>query len=127
MAVDQPRCSFFALAPRQGPREDLAAGKFLVAAASWAIRTSREAVILLVRLRFEKKARMGLIVNRRTDVPLSRVLEDLKEAKEPRRSGLRRRPGGVEQRSRVAEIGRASQATPSTYSATFIWWPPRSY
>lgn len=60
--------------------DDLAPGKFLVAGRELADPNFAEAVVLLVDYDAEHGA-MGLIVNRRTDVPISRVFGDLKEAK----------------------------------------------
>ncbi len=70
----------FALLPRTGRAEDLAAGKFLVASRDLGDPNFAETVILLVSYD-EKQGAMGLVVNHRTDVPLSRVFENLKEAK----------------------------------------------
>lgn len=60
--------------------DDLAPGKFLVAGRDLADPNFAEAVILLVNYDADHGA-MGLIVNRRTDVPLSRLFRDFKEAK----------------------------------------------
>ena len=49
-------------------------------AAIWAIRISLERLFYWC-ITTTKTGAMGLIVNRRTDVPLSRIFEDLKEAK----------------------------------------------
>ncbi len=70
------------LAPVPGSAQmaDLAPGKFLVASRDLGDPNFSETVILLIRYDDEQGA-MGLIVNRRTDVPLSRVFEDLKQAK----------------------------------------------
>jgi len=59
---------------------DLAPGKFLVASRELGDPNFVESVVLLISYE-EKKGAMGLIVNRRTEVPLSRVFEDLKSAK----------------------------------------------
>ena len=59
---------------------DLAAGKFLVASRDLGDPNFVESVILLLSYE-ENKGAMGLIVNRRTEVPLSRVFEDLSSAK----------------------------------------------
>jgi putative transcriptional regulator len=69
-----------ALAQAMGQVDSLAAGKFLVASRDLGDPNFAESVILLVNYDSEKGA-MGLIVNRQTDVALSRVFEDLKEAK----------------------------------------------
>src|SRR5882724_8583802 len=71
-----------ALAVVQAPAQDsdLAAGKFLVASRALSDPNFSEAVILLLRYD-EDQGAMGLIVNRRSEVPLSRVFEDLKQAK----------------------------------------------
>ncbi|HXY48301.1 MAG TPA: YqgE/AlgH family protein [Terriglobales bacterium] len=57
----------------------LGAGKLLVASRDLADPNFAETVILLVR--YDAQGVIGLVLNRRTDVPLSRVLEDLKAAK----------------------------------------------
>ena len=58
----------------------LGAGKLLVASRGLADPNFAETVILLVR--YDAQGVVGLVLNRRTDVPLSRVLEDLKSAKD---------------------------------------------
>jgi putative transcriptional regulator len=70
----------FALAPVVSRAEDLAPGKFLVASRDLGDPNFAETVILLVSYD-EQKGAMGLVVNHRTDVPLSRVFQDLKAAK----------------------------------------------
>jgi putative transcriptional regulator len=65
-------------APAQAP--ELAAGTFLVASRDLGDPNFSETVILLLRYDEEQGA-MGLIVNRRTDLPLSRVFDDVKSAK----------------------------------------------
>jgi len=60
--------------------DDLAPGKFLVAGRDLRDPNFAEAVVLLVDYDADHGA-MGLIINRRTDVPLSKVFTDLKEAK----------------------------------------------
>ena len=59
---------------------DLAAGKLLVASRDLADPNFAETVVLLVHC--DAQGVVGLILNRRTDVPLSRGLEDLKPAKD---------------------------------------------
>ena len=58
----------------------LGAGKLLVASRSLGDPHFAETVVLLVRC--DAQGVVGLILNRRTDVPLSRVLEGLKAAKD---------------------------------------------
>jgi putative AlgH/UPF0301 family transcriptional regulator len=58
----------------------LGAGKLLVASRDLTDPDFAETVILLVH--YDAQGVVGLILNRRTDVPLSRVLEDLKAAKD---------------------------------------------
>ena len=58
----------------------LGAGKLLVASRNLGDPSFAQTVILLVR--YDDKGVLGLIVNRRTDVPLSRVLDHFKAAKE---------------------------------------------
>jgi hypothetical protein len=53
--------------------QDLGVGKLLVASRSLADPDFARTVVLLVR--YDEKGALGLILNRRTDVPLSRVLE----------------------------------------------------
>ncbi len=60
---------------------DLAAGSFLVASRDLGDPNFAEAVVLLVRYDAQEGA-MGLIVNRRSELPLSRVFRDMKEAKD---------------------------------------------
>jgi putative transcriptional regulator len=66
------------LTPAQAP--DLAAGTFLVSSRGLGDPNFSETVILLLRYD-EDEGAMGLIVNRRSDVPVARVFEDLKHAK----------------------------------------------
>ena len=60
--------------------KDLGAGKLLVASRGLRDPSFAETVILLVR--YDTEGALGLMLNRRTDVPLSRVLEGLKAAKD---------------------------------------------
>ena len=57
----------------------LGAGKLLVASRDLADPNFAQTVVLLVH--YDSQGVVGLILNRRTDVPLSRVLEDFKGAK----------------------------------------------
>lgn len=59
--------------------DDLGAGKMLVASRGLADPNFAKTVILLAR--YDKDSVLGLILNRRTTVPLSRVLEQFKAAK----------------------------------------------
>ena len=59
--------------------KDLGAGKLLVASRDLADPNFAETVVLLVH--YDADGVVGLILNRRTEVPLSRVFEDLKAAK----------------------------------------------
>ena len=59
--------------------KDLGAGKLLVASRGLADPLFAKTVVLLVH--YDAEGVVGLILNRRTDVPLSRVLEGLKAAK----------------------------------------------
>ena len=58
---------------------DLAVGKMLVASRDLGDPNFAKTVILLVRYD-EEKGSVGLVINKRTDVPISKVFEDLKEA-----------------------------------------------
>lgn len=69
----------FVVALAQGA--DLAAGRFLVASRELGDPNFAEAVVLLVHYD-EQEGAMGLIVNRRSELPLSRVFRDMKEAKD---------------------------------------------
>jgi putative transcriptional regulator len=69
-----------ALAQMFGQADKLAPGMFLVASRDLGDPNFARAVVLLVHYDDENGA-MGLIINRQTDVPLSRVFTDLKEAK----------------------------------------------
>jgi putative transcriptional regulator len=71
---------FLALIPSFGQSNDLAVGRFLVASRELGDPNFAQTVILLVHLS-ESEGAVGLVVNRRSDVPLSRLFENLKEAK----------------------------------------------
>jgi putative transcriptional regulator len=60
--------------------KDLGAGKLLVASRGLADPNFAQTVVLLVH--YDTEGVVGLILNRRTDVPLSRALEGLKAAKD---------------------------------------------
>ena len=60
--------------------KDLGAGKLLVASRSLGDPNFAETVVLLVH--YDADGAVGLILNRRTDVPLSRVFEGFKAAKD---------------------------------------------
>ena len=60
--------------------KDLSAGKLLVASRTLADPNFAKTVVLLVH--HDAEGALGLIVNRRTDVPLSQVLEGLKGTKD---------------------------------------------
>lgn len=59
--------------------DDLAVGKMLVASRDLGDPNFAKTVILLVRYD-EEKGSVGLVINKRTDIPVSKVFEDLKEA-----------------------------------------------
>jgi putative transcriptional regulator len=65
--------------PVVGQSDDLAIGKLLVASRDLGDPNFAKTVILLVRFDQDKGA-VGLVINKRTDVPVSRVFHDLKEA-----------------------------------------------
>jgi len=60
--------------------KDLSAGKVLVASRDLADPNFAETVVLLVR--YDAQGVIGLMLNRRSDVPLSRAFKDLKAAKD---------------------------------------------
>lgn len=60
--------------------QDLAVGKLLVASRGLGDPHFAETVVLLVQ--YDAQGAVGLILNRRTNVPLSRVLKELKAAKD---------------------------------------------
>ena len=75
----------FACMPAFAQTEDLAIGKLLVASRDLGDPNFAKTVILLVHYT-EGQGAVGLVLNKRTDVPVSRVFHDLKEAsgrKEP--------------------------------------------
>lgn len=65
--------------PAFSQSSDLAVGKMLVASRDLGDPNFAKTVILLVRYD-EEKGSVGLVINKRTDVPISKVFEDLKEA-----------------------------------------------
>jgi putative transcriptional regulator len=69
----------FPLLAQSTNTRDLAAGKLLVASRDLGDPNFAETVVVLVR--HDKDDVVGLVVNRRTKVPISRALEDLKGAK----------------------------------------------
>ena len=64
---------------RSGAVKELAPGKLLVAVRGLPDPNFAETVILLAE--HSGEGSMGLVINRRTDVPLSRVFPDLKPGK----------------------------------------------
>jgi putative transcriptional regulator len=70
----------FACAPGFAQTDDLAVGKFLVASRDLGDPNFAKTVILLVHYT-EDQGAVGLVVNRATDVPMSRVFQDFKEAR----------------------------------------------
>jgi putative transcriptional regulator len=86
--------------------DQLAPGRFLVASRDLGDPNFAQAVILLLQYNDERGA-MGLIVNRRSDVPLSRVMHDLDEAKS--RTDLIYIGGPVELNSVVALLKSSSK------------------
>jgi putative transcriptional regulator len=67
------------IVPAQSKRpEDLAVGKLLVTPSDAPDPTFAESVILLVK--YDQESAVGLMINRRTTVPLSRALRNLKGA-----------------------------------------------
>jgi putative AlgH/UPF0301 family transcriptional regulator len=68
-----------AIVPAGAQDSEPAAGKFLVASRDLGDPNFSKTVILLLRYD-EKQGAMGLVVNRRTDLPLSRVFQELKAA-----------------------------------------------
>ena len=69
-----------ASAPAFCQADDLAVGKLLVASRDLGDPNFAKTVILLVHYT-EDQGAVGLVVNRATDVPISRVFQDFKEAK----------------------------------------------
>jgi putative transcriptional regulator len=69
-----------ALAPLSAQSDTLAPGMFLVASRDLGDPNFSQTVVLLLHYDDDNGA-VGLIVNRRTDVPLSKVFDQLKEAK----------------------------------------------
>jgi len=65
--------------PAVGQTDDLAIGKLLVASRDLGDPNFAKTVILLVHYS-EGQGAVGLVLNKRTDVPISRVFHDLKEA-----------------------------------------------
>jgi putative AlgH/UPF0301 family transcriptional regulator len=78
--------------------EDLAAGKLLVASRDLIDPNFAQTVVLLVR--FDEDSVAGVILNRRTQIPISRVFSDLKEAR--RQSDPIYRGGPVERTAALA-------------------------
>jgi putative AlgH/UPF0301 family transcriptional regulator len=71
---------FFACVAGFSQTDDLAVGRLLVASRDLGDPNFAQTVIVLVHYSADQGS-VGLVVNRRTDVPISRVFQDLKEAK----------------------------------------------
>lgn len=69
-----------ACAPAFCQTDDLAVGKLLVASRDLGDPNFAKTVILLVRYG-EDQGSVGMVVNKRTDVPIQKLFQDLKEAK----------------------------------------------
>src|SRR5580704_3278948 len=69
----------FACLPGFCQTDDLAVGRLLVASRDLGDPNFAKTVILLVHYN-EDQGAVGLVVNKRTDVPISRVFHDMKEA-----------------------------------------------
>lgn len=65
---------------QRGRVEDLAAGQFLVASRKLPDPNFAEAVVLLIQ--YDDRASVGLIVNRPSKTPLSRLFQDIEAARE---------------------------------------------
>lgn len=76
--MENPSTSFLSVQSKNP--NDLAAGKLLVASRALADPNFAETVILLVHC--DAEGVVGLILNRRTNIPLSRVLEQFEAAKD---------------------------------------------
>src|SRR5262249_18839298 len=100
--------AFFALALSAAVAQNnkLAAGRFLVASRDLGDPNFAQTVILLMRYDEEHGA-MGIVINRRSDVPISRLLEDMKEAKN--RTDMVYLGGPVELASVLALVRSASK------------------
>jgi len=85
--------------------DDLSAGKLLVASRTLADPNFAETVVLLVH--YDADGVVGLILNRRTDVPLSQALEQLEAAKD--RSDPVYLGGPVETEGVLALLGSAAK------------------
>ncbi len=81
LVASMAMASRWRLVPAQAndPAKNLAAGKILVARRGFPDPNFAETVILLVQ--YDEDGTMGLIVNRRTKVPLSRLSRELQSAK----------------------------------------------
>ncbi|HTR35322.1 MAG TPA: YqgE/AlgH family protein [Bryobacteraceae bacterium] len=71
---------FLALAPAFGQEAEIAVGRFLVASRDLGDPNFAQTVILLVHYDADKGA-VGLVINRRSDVPISQLFKDMREAK----------------------------------------------
>ena len=75
-----PAALLLGMAPAWGQSDELATGRFLVASRTLGDPNFSQTVILLVHYS-EDDGTVGLILNRQTDLPLSRVFRDIKTAK----------------------------------------------
>jgi putative transcriptional regulator len=97
---------------------ELEAGKFLVASRGLGDPNFAGTVVLLLKFGDEEGA-LGIIVNRRTDVPLSRVFENIKTAKD--RTDTVYVGGPVEPGSVMALLNSASKVEDASRVITGIY------
>ena len=103
-------------------RKELAAGKLLVAARGLRDPNFSETVILLAEHSAESS--MGLVINRRTDVPLARLFPNLQEAQGAVRRGVPGRPRLARRRAGAAALHDAVGRQSSRAWTTFMWSRP---
>lgn len=78
--LDQPFARAAAAQSPQSPANNLAKGKFLIAGRNLRDPNFAESVVLLVE--YNDDGAMGLVINNRSEVGLSRLLPDIEELKE---------------------------------------------
>ena len=99
-------------------RRIIAAGKLLVASRDLGDPNFAQTVVLLVH--YDEDSVVGLVLNRRTKVPIARALEELKGAKSGR-TAVRGRSGGHGRSPGAGALPDEDSKMRNTYSATCTW------
>src|SRR5437762_13073964 len=102
LAAAAPLCGTAIAAGQSTTTKDLGVGKILVSSRNLGDPTFAESVVLLIH--YDQRGGVGLMINRRSQMPISRVLQDLDAAKH--RSDPIYVGGPVQLRSEERRVGK---------------------